>query len=146
MKKITTLACALLMAAAAHAQSVATVPFAQTKINVPAHVHFVRGNGFAVSVETEDTSLARRLKCTVKNGVLSISMGNGLEAGDVRFDADACAFTYGLPAKQRDSAVSDDPEILFDITIVSPAMPELKTSGDYQAYDVTEGEGGIPLS
>ena len=140
MKKIMTMACALLMAVAAQAQSVATVPFSQTKINVPAHVNFVRGNRFAFSVTTEDISLARQLKCTVKNGVLSMSFGNGLNAGEVQFDENTGAFTYGVPARQSDTTLSEDHDILFDITIVSPAMPSVKTSGDYQAYEVVNGE------
>ena len=60
MKKMMTMACAALIAISANAQcnetknEVKTIPFTQTKIDVPARVNFVVGDRFGFSVEAGD--------------------------------------------------------------------------------------------
>ncbi len=121
-----------MVAACVHAQSVETVPFTETLIDVPAKVHFVRGNGFAFSVEAGDPEVARQLQCSVKNGVLKFNYGKALKAGEVSYNDQSETYYYGVAAAESESLAYDGGDVDYIITIVSPAMPEVKTSADYE--------------
>ena len=100
MKKMMTMACAALIAISANAQcnetknEVKTIPFTQTKIDVPARVNFVVGDRFGFSVEAGDEVLSNLIECSVKDGVLTFTYGKDLE------DADVYVQTYGDNANQ----------------------------------------------
>ena len=88
MKKMMTMACAALIAISANAQcnetknEVKTIPFTQTKIDVPARVNFVVGDRFGFSVEAGDEVLSNLIECSVKDGVLTFTYGKDLEDAD----------------------------------------------------------------
>lgn len=119
MKKIILLASMVLAVLTASAQtpettlSATTEPFAQTRIGVPARVHFEQGDTYAISVQADDEDDMARLSWTVSNGVLSFSLDGELAYGD---------------------------DLAYDITIVSPATPELKPAASYEVASITLAE------
>lgn len=146
MKKIMTLASTIIMATAVNATRVATVPFSGTRVSVPARVRFVKGDTYAFSVETKDSVLARSLQCSVKDSVLCFKFGSALAAGDIRYDAKKSVHYYGVPATERHIDGEDE---LFLITVVSPELPEVKKSYDFETVAVTpaqyDADGGLAL-
>lgn len=133
MKKIMTLVSAIIMVTAANAKGVTTVPFKGTRVSVPARVRFVKGDTYAFSVETKDSILARSLQCSVKDSVLCFKFGNAPQAGDTQYDAKKGVYYYGVAAKERD--INSDEE-QFIITVMSPELPAVKTSSDFDAIYV----------
>ena len=129
------MACAILMTAAANAQSetkteVKTVPFVQTLIDVPAQVHFVVGDQFGFSVEAGDEVLGNLIQCSVKNGVLTFNYGKNTEDNAVYYDAKKEALFYAANASEFNSEETDDVE--YVITITAPIIPEVITSSNYE--------------
>lgn len=133
MKKIMTLVSAIIMVTATNAKGVTTVPFKGTRVSVPARVRFVKGDTYAFSVEAKDSILARSLQCSVKDGVLCFKFGNAPQAGDIKYDAKKDVYYYGVAAKERDF---NNDEEQFVITVMSPELPTVKTSSDFDAVPV----------
>lgn len=119
MKKIILLASVILASLTANAQapettlSTATEPFAQTRIGVPACVHFVQGDEYAISVQADDADDMARLSWTVCNGILSFTLDGELAYGD---------------------------DLAYDITIIAPATPEVKPAASYEVASLTLAE------
>lgn len=134
MKKIMTLVSAIIMATAANAKGVTTVPFTGTRVSVPARVRFVKGDTYAFAVEAKDSVQVRSLQCSVKDGVLCFRFGDAPEAGNVRYDAKKDVYYYGVSATERDFNGDDG---LFVITVMSPELPVMKTSADFDAVSVS---------
>lgn len=134
MKKIMTLVSAIIMVTAANAKGVTTVPFTGTRVSVPARVRFVKGDTYAFSVETKDSVLARSLQCSVKDSVLCFKFGNALAAGDVKYDAKRSVYYYGVSATERNF---NSEEEQFIITVMSPELPKMKKSYDFDTVAVT---------
>lgn len=135
MKKLMTMACAIIMAAAANASRVTTVAFSEARVNVPARVRFVKGDDYGFKVEAKDPVVAKSMRCSVKDGVLRIGFGNSLQPGTSTFDAKKNIYYYGINASGQ--VLSDDnmvDEIV--ITVVAPETPVFKTSADYVAVTV----------
>ena len=59
MRKLMTMACAMIMAAAANASEVVTVEFGEARVNVPARVRFVQGENYGFSVAAKDSVIAK---------------------------------------------------------------------------------------
>jgi len=135
MKKLMTLASAMIMAMAANAQSVETEPFTGTLINVPAQVSFERGEKYAFIVKTSDEEVARQLECKVQNGLLTFNFGKSLKKGEVAYDVKSGAYYYGFDAKESAQLLSTGDDVDYQITIVSPLMPEVQTSSDFEVTD-----------
>lgn len=119
---------ASVIAAGMNAQEIVTVPFTEACVSVPAKVRFEKGNEFGISVATSDAIKANLLQCSVKNGVLNICYGKSIEAGNTMYDEKNSVYYYGVSAKEMDTKDNE-----FVITVTSPAMPEFKTSRDYEA-------------
>ncbi|MCQ2258912.1 MAG: hypothetical protein MJZ41_13115 [Bacteroidaceae bacterium] len=83
----------------------ATSPFTETVLNVPAHVRFVIGKSYAVSVKSNDEEIAKAVKFDVKNGVLVFDAVNN----------------------------SEEYSESVEIVITAPAMPEVKAGRDFIA-------------
>lgn len=136
MKKLMTMACAALIAISANAQcnetknEVKTIPFTQTKIDVPARVNFVVGDRFGFSVEAGDEVLSNLIECSVKDGVLTFTYGKDLEDADVYFDTKKHTIYYAANASEFDTDATDDVE--YVITITAPIIPEVTTSSGYE--------------
>lgn len=120
MKKISLLLSALaftaLTASAANdnAEKALTAPFAQTRIGVPATVHFVTGEEFAYVATAEDADDLERLQVEVKDGVLCFSLDGELAYGET---------------------------LTYDLTVIAPATPELKLAAAYEVASLTLAEG-----
>jgi hypothetical protein len=148
MKKVMILMSAMLVAAAAHAQSVKTVPFEETVVNVPAKVHFVRGNEFAFEVKASDKRVARSLQCKVQSGVLTFGYGKAAKDGTVNYVAETNTYYYGNDAALATDAIDANSNLDYEITIISPAMPELRTSSSYMLANVVKADlnGDVAIS
>ncbi len=133
MKKIVTLVSAIIMVTAANAKGVTTMPFKGTRVSVPARVRFVKGDTYAFSVEAKDTVLARSLQCSVKDSVLCFRFGNAPQAGDIKYDAKKDTYYYGVTAKEREFYGDGEQ---FIITVMSPELPTVRTSHDFDAVAV----------
>lgn len=96
-----------------------TEPFAQTRIGVPACVHFVQGDEFAISILADDADDLDRLSWSVTGGVLTFSLDGELAWGD---------------------------DLAYDITIVSPATPEVKPAAAYEVASFTPAENNPSLA
>lgn len=138
MRKLMTMACAMIMAAAANASEVVTVEFGEARVNVPARVRFVQGENYGFSVAAKDSVIAKAVRCSVKDGVLRMNFGNALQPGETKYDAKKGVYYYGvnsdsqvLPAETADDLV---------ITVVAPEMPKFKTNSDYVATTVKKVE------
>lgn len=137
MKKLMTMACAMIMAIAANASEVVTVAFNKTSVNVPARVRFVKGDMYGFRVESKDAVLARALQCSVKDGVLRFTFGETVAPGESKYDAKKNTFFYGVN-NNGDAALSENVEEDLVITITSPVLPEFNTSADFITETVTE--------
>ena len=87
MRKLMVMACAIMMAIAANAKVVKTVPFTGVQVNVPARVLFLQGDTCAFSVKDSDFIVARTIQCSVKDGVLRFKYGMSAQPGEVKYDA-----------------------------------------------------------
>lgn len=125
----------MIMTAAAKASEVTTVAFNETRVNVPATVRFVQGDSYGFSVEAKDSIIARSVRCTVKDSVLTINMGNALQPGEQKFDAKKGVYYYGVnTANQVLADKESDAEMV--ITVIAPELPKLAVSSDYEAVSV----------
>ena len=96
MRKLMTMACAMIMAAAANASEVVTVEFGEARVNVPARVRFVQGENYGFSVAAKDSVIAKAVRCSVKDGVLRMNFGNALQPGETKYDAKKGVYYYGV--------------------------------------------------
>lgn len=139
MRKLMILACAMIMASAANATKVTTVAFDKTMVSVPARVRFVKGDDYGFTVEAKDSIVAKSLRCTVKDGVLSIAFGQALQPGTSKFDARKNIHYYGI--NTTDQVLSDEEgDDSMVITVTAPEMPVFKTTPDYVAVSVKRVE------
>lgn len=76
MKKIMTMVSAIMMVAAANAETKNVAPFNEVNVNVPARVRVIQGNDFGIIVRTKDNIDTNVIKYTVENGILRISTQN----------------------------------------------------------------------
>lgn len=109
MKKMMILVSAIMMVATANAKNVATTPFEEVKVNVPARVRLVSGDSYEMGVRSTDSITENNICWTVEKGVLRIS-----------------------------SRFEDNSESMSDvcITIVSPKEPKLVVGRDYEISEV----------
>lgn len=135
MKKLMILASAMIMTIAAEASEVTTVAFNETRVNVPATVRFVQGENYGFSVEAKDSIVARSVRCTVKDSVLTINMGNALRPGEQKFDAKKGVYYYGVNAANQVLA-DEETDAEMVITVIAPELPKLAVSSDYEAVSV----------
>ena len=89
---------------------ITTSSFAQTRIGVPATVHFVQGEDFGYSVTTEDEDDLSRLSVAVKDMCLTFTLKGALSYGD---------------------------PITYDITVYAPATPEVKLAANYEVTSLS---------
>lgn len=73
MKKIMTLASAIMMVAAANAEINNTAAFNEVKVSVPARVRVIKGEKYGVSVKAEEEFQASAVTYTVENGMLKLT-------------------------------------------------------------------------
>ena len=88
-------------------------PFAQTRIGVPATVHFLTGEEFAYLATSEEDCDLDRLQVDVKDGVLCFTLADELAYGET---------------------------LSYDITIIAPATPELRLATSYEVASITLAE------
>lgn len=137
MKKIIVMVGVIMMIAAAKATEVTTVAFNETRVNLPARVRFVQGNDYGFSVEAKDSIVAKSVRCSVKNGVLTLSMGGALKPGETKFDNQSETYFYGVnPTCQVITDENIDDDML--ITVIAPQLPKIATSSDYVAVSVNK--------
>ena len=138
MRKLMTMACAMIMAAAVNASEVVTVEFNEARVNIPARVRFVQGESYGFSVAAKDSIIAKAVRCTVKDGVLRMNFGNALQPGESKYDAKKGIHYYGVNAGSQvlSGEASDD----LVITVVAPEMPKFRTNSDYVATTVKNVE------
>lgn len=112
MKKMTIMASAIMMAAAAHvnAENLEIKPFNEVKVSVPANVRFVYGEKYSMNVRSSNSIAEKALSWQVTNGVLSISSQDELEIENLR------------------------------ITIISPTLPELKAGNNVEIKENKKAE------
>ena len=139
MRKLMTLACAMIMASVANATKVTTVAFDKTMVSVPARVRFVKGNDYGFTVEAKDSIVAKSLRCTVKEGVLRIAFGQSLQPGTSKYDARKDTYYYGINANNQILSEEDEADNLV-ITVTAPEMPRVKTTPDYVAVSTKRVE------
>lgn len=135
MKKLMIMVGVMVMTAATKASEVTTVAFNETRVNVPATVRFVQGDDYGFSVEAKDSIIARSVRCTVKDSVLTINMGNALQPGESKFDAKKGVYYYGVNATNQVLADEENGSEMV-ITVIAPELPKLAVSGDYEAVSV----------
>lgn len=73
MKKIMTLASAIMMVAAANAEINNTAAFNEVKVSVPARVRVIKGEKYGVTVKAEEDFQASVVKYTVEDGKLLLT-------------------------------------------------------------------------
>ena len=110
MKKLILLTTILLSAITASAEKTTTCPFAQTRIGVPATVHFVQGDTFGYAVTAEEDEHLDRLSVAVKDMCLTFTLNGELSYGD---------------------------PLTYDIIVYAPATPEVKLASNYEVTSLS---------
>lgn len=130
MKKMLLMIGLVLTTAAANAQSVVTNVFNEVRMNIPATVRCVEGDAYGFMIEAQDAVVARAVSCSLCDGVMQFSWGNALTPGETEYDADTNTYSYGINTVNQEIRDNDCASELV-ITLISPALPAIKTSSDY---------------